>query len=105
MQYATKFRQDLSVFAMAYYRPNRDLRFRGRIRYYDEAIDDNTYLERSVSALAEAAMRARERDLFRIRLEGKRYIDRRMSTTLRVPNPGLFDLDGVSLWLFYEAKL
>ncbi|HEY5927656.1 MAG TPA: hypothetical protein VIV11_38490 [Kofleriaceae bacterium] len=99
MELETKFRQDISAWLTAYYRPNKDLRFRGRVRYYDEAIHDKTYLERSIAALTEASIRVRMRDLFRVRLEGKYWLDKRASTLLRVPNPEL------SLWLFYEAKL
>ena len=96
---ANKFRQDIAAWAMLYYRPNADLRLRARVRYLDEAIHDNTYLERSVAALVEASMRMRERDLLRVRVDAKFWRDERMSTLDRVPNPEL------SLWLFYEAKL
>jgi len=99
MELKTKFRQDVSAWAMAYYRPSPDLRLRFRIRYLDEAIHDNTYLERSVAALGEASMRMRERDLMRVRVDAKFWLDDRASTMLRVPNPEL------TLWLFYEAKL
>ena len=99
MELMNKFRQDVSAWLMAYHRPNPQTRLRFRIRYLDEAIHDNTYLERSVAALGEVAMRVRERDLVRVRLDGKWWIDNRMSTGTRVPNPE------VSLWLFYEARL
>lgn len=99
MELVTKYRQDISAWLIAYYRPTKDLRFRGRVRYLDEAIHDNTYLERSVAALAEAAMRVRTRDLLRIRVDSVFWLDKRMSTTERQPNPEL------SLWLFYEARL
>jgi len=99
MELENKFRQDLSAWLIAYYRPTKDLRFRGRVRYLDEAIHDNTYLERSVAALAEAAIRVRTRDLLRVRADSVFWLDKRMSTTVRSPNPEL------SLWLFYEARL
>ncbi len=99
MELETKFRQDISAWLIGYYRPNKDLRFRGRVRYYDQAIHDNTYLERSVAALAEVTTRVRDRDLLRIRIDSKFWLDKRMATTERVPNPEL------SLWLFYEARL
>jgi hypothetical protein len=97
--YMNKFRQDISAWLMAYYRPSADLRLRFRVRYQDDAIDDNTYLERSVAGLAEAAIRMRVRDILKVRLDGKWWLDKRLSTPLREPNPEL------SLWLFYEAKL
>ncbi len=97
--YMTKFRQDIAAWVTGYYRPNKDMRFRARVRYLDEAIDDNTYLERSVAAVAEAAMRMRDRDTLRVRLDGRFWLDKRAATVIRVPDPE------VSLWLFYEAKL
>jgi len=99
MERAKKFRQDFSAWLVVYYRPDRDTRVRARIRYLDEASNDNTYLERSVAALADVALRVRDRDILRIRLDTKFWLDKRMNTTLRVPDPEL------GLWLFYEAKL
>ena len=99
MELKSKFRQDVAAWFVGYYRPNKDMRMRFRIRYLDEAIHDNTYLERSVAARGEVAFKVRERDLMRIRLDGKWWLDKRMSTIARVPNPEL------SLWLFYEAKI
>ncbi len=99
MELESKFRQDLSAWLIGYYRPNKDVRIRARVRYLDEAIHDNTYLERSVAALAEVAMRTRQRDLIRVRVDSLFWLDKRMSTTERVPNPEL------SMWLFYEARL
>ena len=99
MDLKSKFRQDLSAWLIAYYKPSPIYRFRGRVRYLDEAISDNTYLERSVAALAEATMRLRDRDTLRVRIDGRYWLDKRMSTTERVPNPEL------SLWLMYEARL
>ena len=74
-------------------------RLRVRVRYLDEAINDNTYLERSLAALGDYAMRVRSRDTLRVRLDTKFWLDKRMATTLRTPSPE------VSLWLFYEARL
>lgn len=97
--YMTKFRQDVSAWLIAYYFPTPDIRIRARVRYFDEAIDDNTYLERSVAALAEGRFRVRDRDSVRVRLDTKFWLDDRMATQQRVPNPEL------TLWLFYEARL
>jgi hypothetical protein len=99
MDRAKKFRHDLAAWFVGYYRPNKDMRARFRIRYLDEAIDDNTYLERSVAALIDIAFRVRERDTLRVRADSKFWLDKRMSTTERVPNPEL------SFWLFYEARI
>jgi hypothetical protein len=97
--YMNKFRQDVSAWLMGYYRPTNDLRLRARVRYLDDAVDDNAYLERSVAALGEVASRVRDRDLVRVRLDAKFWLDKRTSTVEREPDPEL------SLWLFYEAKL
>jgi hypothetical protein len=44
-------------------------------------------------------MRMRDKDNLRVRVDTKFWLDDRMSTQQRVPNPEL------SLWLFYEARL
>jgi len=95
----TSFRQDLAGWAIAMYHPTNDLRVRARMRYLDEAIEDNTYLERSLSGLVDASLRVRERDQVRLRLDTKFWLDDRMSTNDRVPNPEL------QVWLSYEARL
>lgn len=99
MELENKFRQDVAAWFVGYWRPNADLRMRVRLRYLDAAIHDNTYLERSVAGLVDTAFRVRERDTLRVRIDGKYWLDKRMSTIERVPNPEL------SLWLFYEARL
>jgi hypothetical protein len=99
MELQNKFRQDISAWLSGTYRPSKDLRVRARVRYLDEAIHDSTYLERSVAALAEVATRLRERDLLRVRADMLFWLDNRMSTAERSPNPEL------TVWLFYEARL
>jgi hypothetical protein len=99
MELRTKFRQDVAAWFIAYYRPTKDIRMRVRVRYLDESIHDNTHLERSVAALVDSVFRVRRRDMFRVRVDGKFWLDKRMSTSLRVPSPEL------GLWLFYEARI
>jgi hypothetical protein len=99
MELEKKFRQDVAVWAVGYYRPTNDVRIRARLRFLDEAIHDNTYLERSVAGLVDVSFRTRERDTMRVRLDSKFWLDKRDTTQLRVPDPEL------SIWLFYEAKL
>jgi hypothetical protein len=94
-----KFRQDVSAWLIATYRPNKDMRFRFRMRYADDAIHSNTYLERSLAGRVEGTLRLRERDSMRIRVDVRQFMDKRSATLLREPNPEL------SLWLFYEARL
>ena len=65
----------------------------------NEAINDNAYLETSVSALGEYTKKLRDKDSLRVRIDTKFWLDKRMSTSERVPNPE------VALWLFYTAAL
>ncbi len=95
----TAFRHDLAVWAIGIYRPTNDLRFRARVRFLDEAIADNSYLERSLAGVAEVAQKLRDRDELRVRVDTKFWLDDRASTGLRRPNPEL------QVWLAYEAKL
>jgi hypothetical protein len=69
------------------------------VRYYDEGIDDNTYLERSLSALLDVAAVVRDRDTVRVRFDTKFWLDERASTLVREPNPEL------AAWLWYELRL
>ena len=81
------------------YKPNKDLRVRARARYLDEAIDDDTYLERSVSATLDTMIRVRDADQLRVRVDSRFWLDQRASTLVRVPNPAF------TFWLMYEARL
>lgn len=95
----TSFRQDVAAWVIAHYRPNPRLQLRGRVRWLDEAIDDNAYLEQSVSATAEGILTLRERDLLRLRVDSELWLDDRTSTAARAQNPDL------QVWLSYEARL
>lgn len=95
----TAFRQDLAAWAIALWHPDRAIRIRGRVRYLDTAIEDDTYLERSISGVVDAAFQLRGRDTLRLRVDAKAWLDARESTMVRVPNPEL------QLWLSYEARL
>jgi len=95
----TKFRQDVAAWFIGYYRPNPGTRIRVRVRYLDEAINDNTYLERSIAALGEYSVHVRDKDLLRVRVDTKFWLDKRASTLDRNPNPE------ATLWLFYQAQL
>jgi hypothetical protein len=98
-EYMTTFRNDLAAWLIVLYKPSDDVRIRARARYLDTAIEDDTYLERSVSGLVDAAFRVRAKDILRVRMDTKYWLDQRMSTLERVPNPEL------TLWLSYEARL
>ena len=99
MEYLTKFRQDVAAWLIAYYRPTPAWHIRGRVRYLDEAIDDNTYLERSLALRGDVSTIVRDKDSVRVRIDTKFWLDKRESTLQRVPNPE------VVFWLFYEARL
>ena len=100
-QFRTKFRQDGSAWLIALYHPTPRVRMRMRARYFDEAFNDDadTYLERSFTALIDTAMMLRKRDILRVRLDYKTWLDGRETTLVRTPNPEL------TLWLSYEARL
>jgi hypothetical protein len=99
MELRSKFRQDLSAWLIAHYRPTPGIRMRGRVRYLYEAVHDDAYLERSVATVLDSVFRLRGRDSARVRFDTKFWLDSRMNTSNRVPNPELV------LWLFYEARL
>ncbi len=99
MEYLSSFRQDIAAWAIVLYKPNNDLRLRGRIRYLDESINDDTYLERSLSAIADGTVRVRTNDHLRLRVDTKFWLDQRAATMIRSPNPEL------TFWLQYEAKI
>lgn len=101
-----KFRTDVQGFVIARWRPTKDLSVRGRVRYVDNAFrdvrpgeDPDSYLERSVWGLVDAAFRVRKKDEARVRVDYRKFLDNRASTQEREPNPEL------TLWLTYEARL
>jgi hypothetical protein len=98
-----KFRQDWGAWLIALWHPQPRTRLRGRVRYLDESSDllggDDANLETSIAFQADFAVGVREKDTVRVRVDAKQYLDDRMSTDDRDPNPDL------QLWLQYEAKL
>jgi hypothetical protein len=96
---STAFRQDVQAWLVGLWRPDPGIRVRGRVRYLNEAIADPGYLETSISALVDAAFTVRRRDLVRVRLDYKKFLDERASTAVRDPNPEF------QVWLSYEARL
>jgi len=93
------FRNDVSGWAVALWRPTSELRVRARVRYLNTAIEKASYLETSLSGLVDAALTLRKHDLVRARIESKLWLDDRASTDLRDPNPEL------QFWLTYEVRL
>ena len=72
---------------------------RARARYLDEAFNDDTKLETSLSTLVDAAIKVRKKDTVRVRGDAKFYLDDRDSTLAREPNPE------IQIWLSYETRL
>ncbi|HEV7555888.1 MAG TPA: hypothetical protein VGO00_10555 [Kofleriaceae bacterium] len=97
--YLNKFRQDVAAWAILLYKPSARFRLRARVRYFDEAIDQDAYLEKSISGLVDAAMQIRRRDVLRLRVDTKYWLDDRTSTGVRTPNPEL------TFWLTYDLRL
>ncbi|MEJ7596717.1 MAG: hypothetical protein WKG01_02305 [Kofleriaceae bacterium] len=95
----TAFRQDVAAWFIGLWRPDPAVRLRGRVRFLDEAINDNSKLERSVSAVVDGALKLRGRDTVRLRFDSKFLLDDRKATDARDPNPEL------QVWLSYEARL
>ncbi len=100
------YRQDFALWLVGLYRPTNRMRFRARLRYFDEAIrderpgeDPDSYLERSISTVLDTALVVRQKDVVRVRFDFKKFLDNRSSTQDREPNPEL------TLWLTYQAHL
>jgi hypothetical protein len=99
-----EFRQDWGAWLIALWHPQKRMRVRARARYLDESSDllgggEDDNLERSVSFLFDMLFGLREKDSLRLRTDAKFYLDDRMSTDDREPNPD------IQLWLQYETRL
>jgi hypothetical protein len=96
-----RFRQDVSGWLTALWRPTPKLRVRGRMHYLHEAFNDagKDSRERSLATRADVAVVLRGRDVLSVRGDLKLWLDGRDSTNNRSPNPEL------QLWLSYEARL
>ncbi len=83
-------RQDISAIAIATWRPRPDVRLRGRVRYRNEDITDDTYLEETLATVVEAAMKLRHKDELVLRGDVVFWLDGRERTGLREPSPELW---------------
>ncbi len=94
----TDKRQDVSALATALWKPDARMRLRGRVRYLNEDIADNAYLEQSLETSVDLGYRLRKKDTLRVRADLVLWLDDRASTAARSPSP--------ELWLGadYEAK-
>jgi len=96
-----RYRQDVAGWLIGLWSPDDMLRLRGRVRYLHQAVngDRDDLYERSIAALADAAIGFGERAVLRARADVKVWLDDRAETRARSPSPEL------QLWLSYEARL
>lgn len=86
-RFSDSFRQDLKVWAGFIYCPIQNLRLRGQVRYMNEDITSNTYLEDSLWWYIEGTYGFRKIMGLTIRYEFFSFLDKRESTINRSPNP------------------
>jgi hypothetical protein len=98
MNYPNKFRQDISAWLIGLWKPQPRMRIRGRVRYLNEGVSENTYLEQSLWTTLDATFPLRLKDSLRVRADLYAYLDDRTSTAERKPSPELW------FWLEYLAK-
>jgi hypothetical protein len=96
--YENKFRQDMSAWLTALWKPQPRIRLRGRVRYLNEGLAENDYLEQSLWVTADATIGLRAKDSLRVRADLYTYLDDRTATDAREPSPELW------MWLEYLAK-
>ena len=83
----TNYRQDISAWLTMIARPTETLRLRGRVRYQNWAIKDNSYLEQSLWTYVDAGYLIRKRFLIQLRYDLYVWLDKRPSTLTRIPSP------------------
>ena len=88
-RYTDKRRSDVAASVAATYKASKTLRLRGRVRYLNEDISDNAYLEQSLWTYGELWMRTRTKDALTLRADLFVWLDDRASTALRSPSPEL----------------
>lgn len=85
--FADKMRQDMALWLVVMYKPIDELRLRARLRYLNEAISEDDYLEQSIWFYLEAAYRYAKDFRVKLRYEMYSWLDDRASTDARNPNP------------------
>jgi hypothetical protein len=96
--YPEGFRQDVSAWLSALWKPRKHLALRGRVRYLSEDVADPESLEESLWFYGDLTTRLRHRDRLRLRLDTYVWLDDRERTAERQPSPEL------RLWAQYEAR-
>ena len=83
-------RQDVVAVATASYKVRTDVRLRARVRYRNEDVTDNMYLEESLATFVDAAIKLRKKDQLQIRADLILWLDDRANTKLRQPSPEIW---------------
>jgi hypothetical protein len=91
-------RHDLSALASALWKQSDRLRLQGRVRYFDQDVEDLGAYESTVVSSVDATIRLRAKDRLRLRSDVRVWVDNRDSTADRSPNPEVW------LTVDYEAK-
>ncbi|HEY0136076.1 MAG TPA: hypothetical protein VGB85_18445, partial [Nannocystis sp.] len=81
------YRQDLSAWLTITTRPIDSVRLRGRLRYLNQDIADNTYLEQSLWSYVDVGYLLRKKFLIQVRYDLYVWLDKRASTLTRIPSP------------------
>lgn len=85
--FENRFRQDLITYFQVTFRPFDPLRFRLRLRYLNEDLSARAYLEESLWGFLEVSYRIRGLAAATLRYDVYGWLDKRVSTRLRSPNP------------------
>ncbi len=83
----TKLRQDVIGIASLIVRPSDVFRFRGRLRYKREAIDDNQRLAENIWSFMEGVYQPSKAHTLSFRYDTVLHLDERAATILREPSP------------------
>lgn len=81
------YRQDISAWLTITTRPIDALRLRGRMRYLNQDIADNTYLEQSLWSFVDVGYLIRRTFLIQVRYDLYVWLDKRATTLTRIPSP------------------
>ncbi len=84
---SARFQQDVAAILTVTTRPIDILRLRLRVRYDFEDVWNNHRLSQALWGYLDAALTVRERDVVRVRYDFRLFLDRRESTSARLPNP------------------
>ncbi len=95
-EFADAFREDMSAYLVGTWRARADLRLRARAAYNEEAIGDDSYLDKIFTAYTEASYNVGTAWWLKVRYQYYDLLDERAGTLAREPNP--------SHWLRLELE-